>query len=200
MCTHTHLTSSQGGLQQTMYNGWKKCHGVKDETVIGPDGLVLHLYGGRPGTFGVSARHGDCWMLRYGRMNRKLEQRHAQWNVMLLMLIFVVYGDSAYPWKTHLRARHNALAGHPNKVQFDKEDDAMSSCRIIVEWDYGSAGTFFPYTVQSKKLKVMSGMPLREIYFCRVLLHNCYQCLYENKTSQRFECPPPSLAEYLSWV
>ena len=81
----------------------------------------------------------------------------------------------------------------------DKEDKAMSSCRESIEWSYGEAKMLFPYTVQKDKLKIMSGMPLKEIYFCRVLLANLYICFYGNKTSARFRCTPPTPEEYMQF-
>ena len=36
-------------------------------------------------------------------------------------------------------------------------------------------------------------------YFFRVLLRNCYVCLYGSKTGKKFDLKPPSLEDYMSW-
>ena len=43
----------------------------------------------------------------------------------------------------------------------------------------------------SHNLKICSGMPLEALYFSVQLLQNCYNCLYGNLTSERFNCQPP---------
>ena len=73
---------------------------------------------------------------------------------------------------------------------------AGETVRECIEWDYGEEDQFFPFTCLKGRLKCNSKMPLMELYFCRVLLRNCYNCLYHGKTSARFDVVPPSLEEY----
>ena len=44
-------------IQRSMYNGWKKIHGLKWQTVDLPNGLIYHCYGP------VSCRHNDLYTL-----------------------------------------------------------------------------------------------------------------------------------------
>ena len=186
-------------MQRSVYNGWKSIHGTKYETSTGPDGLCLHLYGGAPGTVGVSVRHNDLFLLRHGHVNEKLAAAHVAHAAVLPHISYVLYGDSIYIWRPHVRSRQHAQAGHPNKQQLDNEDGAMNACRESAEWHYGEGQQHFPFTVAKETNKIMAGVPLRKIYFTRVLLMNLYVCLYHNKTSKYFDCDPPTPEEYMAW-
>ena len=109
---------------------------------------------------------------------------------------FVTYGDSIYVPDTHIRRRHGAAAGHPQKNQLDGEDNACNSVREFVEIHYGQLDLLFPYTRTKEHNKIASGMPIKAIAFCRVLFRNCHVCLYENQTSKRFDVEPPKLEAY----
>ena len=106
---------------------------------------------------------------------------------------YFAFGDSIYVPDTHIRRRHGAAEGHPNKDQLDREDHALNSVRDFVENHFGQLDQLFPYSRFKGQNKIASSMPIKEISFCRVLLRNCHVCLYENQTSKRSDLEPPSL-------
>lgn len=72
-------------IQRAWYNGWKKMHGMKYQTVDLPNGMNMHVWGP------ISVRHNDLTSLRDSHINDLLvdlqHDRDYQW---------VIYGDSAY--------------------------------------------------------------------------------------------------------
>ena len=90
-------------------------------------------------------------------------------------------------------------AAHPNLAGLNKQDRALSSVRQAVEWEYQEGDLLFPLSVNEKKLKLLGGMPVREIFFARVWLRNCYTALYGDKISKRFDLTPPTLEDMCNW-
>lgn len=170
---------------QAFYNGWKKNHGVKAESLDLPDGIMMYLFGL------CSLRHSDLNLLEWSNVNGKIAaaQQHliveGQPNVQGF-----AFGDSMYPKLSHIRPKSGAA----------QQDKPMNIARIAIEHHYGEAKQLFPFMSNPSKVKILSGMPLNKLYFSVMLLRNCYCCLYGNKTSKRFNCQPPELEEYLGWA
>ena len=72
-------------IQRAFYNGWKKVHGLKYQTVDLPNGMNFHVYGP------VSLRHNDNYTLVASNINDKIANLF-----MNDELLFMIYGDSAY--------------------------------------------------------------------------------------------------------
>lgn len=103
-------------------------------------------------------------------------------------------------YREHLRARHNAGIGHPQKALFDVQDKAMASVREMIEWRYGEEMTTWTAITDWRRLKLLErGNYVVNLSFFRMLVQNLYTCLYHSKVSARFGVPPPCLEEYLSW-
>lgn len=79
--------------QRAVYNGHKRVHGIKFQSVVVPNGLIANLVGPFEG------RRHDSTVLHESRMLREL-QRVAWANGEPLCL----YGDPAYPLGIHLQA------------------------------------------------------------------------------------------------
>ena len=100
------------------------------------------------------------------------------------------------------------LATHTNlddfaQFEFGREYSVLSRVfNFFVRYTYHTfrdkLSNNIPFFVHKfpEKMKAR-GMPLREIYFSKCLLRNCYNCLYHSKASKFFECPPPTLEEYM---
>ncbi|GMF40638.1 unnamed protein product [Phytophthora fragariaefolia] len=69
--------------QQAMYNGHKRVHATKFQTLVTPDGLISHLFGP------VDGRRHDMFMLNKSGLKRELETNPAFHNKL-------IYGDPAY--------------------------------------------------------------------------------------------------------
>jgi hypothetical protein len=175
-------------VQMAFYNGWLHAHGYKHQSVELPNGLTVDWWGP------TSMRENDIWMATHSSINAKLAA--AQQGIARQ---FVAFGDSIYVPDTHIRRRHHAAAGHANQGQLDREDCALNSVREFVENHYGQLDQLFPYTRNKLHNKIASGMPIKEISFCRVLFRNCHVCMYENQTSKRFDLEPPSLEDYFKF-
>ena len=72
-------------IQRAWYNGWKKIHGLKWQTIDLPNGMNFHVYGP------ISVRRNDLTSARWSQINAKLDRLQAMSEYK-----YVVYGDSAY--------------------------------------------------------------------------------------------------------
>ena len=79
-------------FQRQLYNGWKRCHCIKFQGLMAPDGIMIHL--GGP----FMAKYHDAWMLARSKLQCKLDQMISQDSGLR------VYGDAGYvgnfPWVT----------------------------------------------------------------------------------------------------
>ena len=167
-------------LQQAFYSGWKKNNGCKAQSLDGADGLTGYMFGLE------SIRRNDLALEQWSDVNNKLAvaQAHKPPNQQ-----FHAYGDGIYVARSHLRSKTGVAA----------VDHAMNGGRVAIEHHYGENGQYFPFMSMQSKIKLQSGMPLEALYFCTILFRNCLTCLNGNKTSERMNCPPPTLPTYLSW-
>ncbi len=172
-------------IQRAWYNGWKKLHGMKWQTIDLPNGMNFHVYGP------VSVRHNDLYTLFYSEVNDKLAALQAGEELQ-----YVVYGDSAYivVIDTHIKARH---FDEPNSDRQVLENRTLSSCRECIEWDYGDVSTMWAMTDFKKMLKIRK-MPVSDIYLCAMLLRNAYNTMNGSNTALYFNLQPPTLEDWTS--
>ena len=87
-------TCCPGIHQELVYTGYKKCHGMKYQAVVTPNGLIAHLSGP------YRAPQNDCGVLKESSLLEYLEKHAIQPGSMPMDLpsqqFFQVYGDSAY--------------------------------------------------------------------------------------------------------
>ena len=152
-------------IQRAWYNGWKKLHGMKWQTIDLPNGMNFSVYGP------ISIRHNDLYALNLSDYNAKLVAAQQG-----LPFQYVTYGDSAYivVHDSHIRARHSYAVNTPREIL---ENRAMSSCREVIEWDYGDVGTTWAFVDYKKGLKIRK-MPVGAIYLCAMLLRNALNTLH----------------------
>jgi len=97
-------------VQSAFYNGWLHQSGYKHQSVELPNGLTMDWWGP------VSMRENDIWMANNSEINGKLAAaQHSNAKQ------YFAFGDSIYVPDTHIRRRHGAAEGHPNKDQLDRE-------------------------------------------------------------------------------
>jgi hypothetical protein len=110
--------------QEAMYTRYKRCHGLKFQSVVTPDGFVAHLSGP------YVARFHDARMLRESHLLDQLEQAMPRGG-----LIYGLYGDLAYPQSQYILGGFvNPAVGSPER-RFNFE---MSRVRIVVEWGFSN--------------------------------------------------------------
>ncbi|XP_014674819.1 PREDICTED: uncharacterized protein LOC106814941 isoform X3 [Priapulus caudatus] len=167
--------------QQVMYNGHKRLHALKFQSVTAANGMIAHLYGP------IEGRRHDCYLLRMSGLLNELEEHsfNSAGGVMC------IYGDPAYPLRTHLQA---PFKGNLTPVQ-NEYNKSMSSVRISVEWLFGDIVNFFKFIDFKKSQKVWLSA-CGKMYAVCGLLTNAHTCLYGNNTSKFFGLEPPTLEEY----
>lgn len=172
-------------LQRAFYTGWLKIHGFKHQSIDLPNGLTMSCWGP------ASVRQNDVWCLTQSGI---LAAFAIAVTALNLAVTFVLYGDAIYPNGPYLRRRTNFQP----PAREATIDWAFSSARETVEHHYGEADMLFPYFKVKHRVKLCSSANIvKELYIIRLLLRNCYVCLYHNKTSQRFDCAPPEMEHYM---
>ena len=165
--------------QRVMYNGHKRLHAMKFQSVVAANGLIANLFGP------VEGRRHHCFMLRESGLLTELEQRSfdPEGNTMCF------YRDPAYPLRAHLQAPFKGNNLTEIQSEYNK---AMSSVRISVEWLFGDVTSYFKF-VDFKKSQKVGLSACGKMYTVCALLTNAHTCLYGNSTSKYFELDPSSL-------
>ncbi|XP_065069062.1 uncharacterized protein LOC135694309 [Rhopilema esculentum] len=169
--------------QRAVYNGHKRVHALKFQSVVAPNGMIANLFGP------VEGRRHDSRLLVMSGLLEQLEQHSFSPDGVALC----IYGDPAYPHRVHLQrpfARRAELA--PNELAFNQ---SMSQVRISVEWLFGDIINYFKFLDFKKNLKIGLSS-VGKFYVVGALLRNALTCLYGNNTAKFFEVIPPTLNEY----
>jgi hypothetical protein len=129
-------------IQRAFYNGWKKLHGIKFQTVDLPNGMNFMVWGP------FSVRHNKLWALRHSELNQKISTCQNENDMQ-----YSTYGDSAYVnlSLSHVWARHKY---NPCTERENLKIRVLSSFRECIEWDYGDVGRFSPSVDFKKILKI----------------------------------------------
>jgi nuclease HARBI1 len=117
-------------IQMAFYNGWKKHHVIKFQTLEFPNGMCGDIYS--PRTFKAH----DCDLLRDSQLNQRLAAPHQGDPIE-----YCVYGDDIFPLQSHTMGKH---VGNLTRLQL-LENRTMSKIRVANEWDYGVTGNFYAY-------------------------------------------------------
>jgi len=160
--------------QESAYSGHKRCHGIKFQSIIVPEGLIALLYGPIAG-----ARH-DSWMLTESGILQRLEE--------LLPIIadgvaeFMLYGDPAYPLTAHMFGGFRHTIPGSAEARWNTE---MSRVRETVEWMFKEVTAQFRYIDFRASMKIFKE-PVGMYYFICVFLTNIRCTLYWNQTRSYF--------------
>ena len=168
--------------QRFVYNGHKRFHGLKYQSVSTPCGLIAHLYGPIEGK-----RHDSAMLALSGLLDQLQMFSHDQHGNILCL-----YGDPAYPMRRHLQAPFGGANLNNDEKAFNS---AMSKVRVSVEWLFGDIFTKFKFNDFKKNLKIGLS-PVGKLYKISALLTNANTCMYGNLTENYFDIDPPALEEY----
>lgn len=178
-------------FQHAAYSGHKRCHGIKFQSVVTPDGLIACLYGPIPG-----ARH-DSYMLAESELLFKLQDLMPQ---NQQQPIYALYGDPAYPQSSYI------IGGYRNPVPNTDQahwNTAMSKVRICVEWGFKEIIQYWTFLDFRRRMKIFK-FPVAKYYMVGAFLTNIRNCFYDNEIAQYFNCDETngklSLDEYLDLV
>ena len=167
--------------QRVMYNGHKRIHSIKFQSVVIPNGLIANLHGPFEGK-----RHDSTMLQQTGIFNEL--RRVAFHNGHPLCL----YGDPAYPLGVHLQAPLKYTQLTPQMVLYNA---AMSEVGVAAEWLFGNIKNYFKFIDFKSQLQINLSS-VGKFYIVCALLENALTCLYGNIVSEKFEVQPPSLQDY----
>ena len=173
-----------GTLQRTLYNGHKRVHAIKFQSVVAPNGLIANLYGPVEGRRHDSGMLADSGLLPQLRLYSRTPAGDP----------LCIYGDMGYPLRTQLQTPFRALRLTPLQQIFNT---SMSSMRTSVEWVFGDIVNYFSFMDFRKNLKIGLSA-IGKMYIVCALLTNARTCFYSSTTSNFFNLPPPSIHEYFS--
>jgi hypothetical protein len=168
-------------IQMAFYSGYKKCHGVKYQTLELPNGLCMDLYGP------ISFRRNDIEVCDESHLNEKLEELSAD-----LEKQYKVYCDGIFTTETHMLSKH---VGETTRAE-RYENGVMTKIRIANEWAYGITENLFTMLKFSNGLQIRRNFEHSYYYVTATILRNAHCCLCGNQISQYFDCVPPSLENY----
>ena len=174
--------SRPGRNQRIVYNGHKKVHALKFQSVVAPNGLVANLFGP------VEGKRHDSGMLADSGLLQQMSQHCVLPNGNPLC----IYGDPAYPLSVHLQA---GFKGANITAQQLIWNSRMSAVRVSVEWVFGDIINYFKFLDFKKNLKLGLNA-VGKMYIICALLHNARCCLYGSQTSNYFQCEPPIIEAY----
>lgn len=174
--------SRPGKNQRVLYNGHKRVHAIKFQSIVAPNGLIANLFGP------VEGRRHDSGMLAESGLLADL-QRHS---FSPLGQPLCVYGDPAYPLNIHLQGPFKGVRITPIQNEYNT---AMSRVRASVEWVFGDIINYFAFMDFKKNLKIRLSA-VGKMYIVCGLLTNARTCLYQSVTSSYFGLDPPPLEVY----
>jgi hypothetical protein len=188
--------------QRPLFNGHKRTHAIKFQSILTPDGLICSLYGATTG-----ARN-DTGILNESGIFQIIRENFPP-NSFL-------YGDSGYHNGDFIRVPFRGVT-NPEEQEINER---MSSARVSVEWGFGwvvNKWAFLDYkknlkvdkkcnkktttTTKKKKQKKKKILlsPIGSFYKVGVLLTNCSTCYYGgNQASDKYNLTPPTLEQYLN--
>jgi hypothetical protein len=169
-------------LQKQFYNGHRRVHALKFQSVVSPDGIIVHLSGPY-----IGRRH-DARILRESNLIPLLIQNLARNDQP-----YYLYGDPAYQLQRHLMVPFGS--GRITERQ-QLCNERMSKVRECVEWNFAKITSVFAFVDFKKQQKLYQyNVGLR--YKVAAILTNCHTCYYGSQTSAYFRLAPPTIAEYL---
>lgn len=173
--------------QEVNYNGYKKRHANKHNTITTPDGLIAHC------SLPVEGRRADSAVLAHSGIEPLMEQYGKGVDGRQLF----VYADPAYGLTdTIISAAKEVRDLEPAEQAFYT---ALSHCRMCVEWSFGKVFNNFAFLDFDKNIRLRLS-PVGKYFLVSVFFTNVHTCLYGSVTSQTFKLTPPSLEEYLLTV
>ena len=182
--------------QRAFYDGYHR--GVeacaKILTIILPNGITATVYGP------TSGRRSDMALLHMSDFDLYLRQLCTQHHDGIL---YATYGDDIFNGYHYcVRTKHKATNDLPLTPIQVEENENMKAVREMVEWSYAKAEQYWPmsnrkdgYKLEQDPERVWAEVPVM------YLLTNFKVCELEGSRitgTRGFECPPPTLAEYLA--
>lgn len=173
-----------GERQRMYFNGHKRIHALKYQSIVFPDGIIVFADGPYSGN-----RH-DAGMFRDGQLREIFGERLKGANGSQLCF----YGDAAYPAMPFMLGPYKGSSLTPEETFFNGR---MSSIRIPVEWSFGKVSNLFAFQSYKQNIKLQL-QPVGFYFLVATALTNCHTCFYRSQINEYFESDPPTIEEYLN--
>lgn len=169
-------------FQRLVYNGHKKVHSLKFQSIVAPNGLIANLFGP------IEGKRHDSAMLAQSQILQQLQIHSFDTNDNTLC----IYGDPAYPIRQQIQGPFRGAHLTDLEKAWNK---SMSQVRVSVEWIFGDIINYFKFLDFKKNLKIHLSA-VGKMYITCSLLHNARAILYGSTTSKFFNVNPPTIEEY----
>ena len=169
---------NMNNIQRAVYSGHKRHHGLKFQSVVVPDGMIVQMFGP------VEGRRHDTTLLRASNLDQSMQ---------LLPPDAYIYGDQAYPVRRWLLSPYR---GGNKTVHMRRWNMHMRTVRISVEHGFKILTTLWSHLKFVPAQRIFNS-PLANHYVACTALTNLHNCLYPNQVAQHFGLIPPTLEEYV---
>ena len=175
-------------IQRSFYSGFTKCHGLKSQTVLFPDGMVGSVYV-------CSIRHNDNGVFNLSGLGDYLNYVFPTMpNVRGVSVKYALYCDGIFQ-------NHECLFNRPHEFRNDHEEALFrryNSMRTCIENLFARLKTKFSIYESGKKLRIMNnGAGIVRMVVSSFLLLTCHTCLNGSTTTTAYGLHPPTIDEYL---
>ena len=170
-----------GEGQESVYNGHKRQHSLKYQSLMLPNGIIAHFWGPFEG------RRHDSAMYFFSGIDALISKVYDTNGDQM-----TVFAYSAYTTRTYLLTPFKGANITALQTEFNAN---MSGIRACVEWGFGKICGNFAFLNFHKNLKVYL-QAVGKLYIVGALLTNAHTCLYGSQTGRYFMLEPPTLEEY----
>ncbi|GMF62185.1 unnamed protein product [Phytophthora fragariaefolia] len=180
-----YLHSFQKANYQLTYStivALQRKHARKYQSVIAPDGIIIHLSGPFAGTRHDTFILDESKLLDVAAPCLSANGKH-----------FVLYGDPAYGQQEHTIAPFKGASLSEDEQEFNKRTSAV---RVSVEWGFGKIVRYWAFIDFSKNQKVYL-QRLGKMYAVGAFLTNVHTCIHGSQTSSFFRMTPPTIQQYI---
>ena len=174
--------------QRTVYMKFKKCHGIKFQSVLVPDGYIACLYGP------MLVKTHDAKLLCQSNLMEQLCPAMPDDNSN--GPIYSLYGDLVYPQSPYLLGGFCNVVNGTDEAHFNQ---FMSSVRITVEWGYCKIIEQWKFLDFCQEMRIFQS-PVAQYYINATFLSNLRNCMIGNKTRNYFDVQEMSIEEYIALV
>jgi len=177
--------------QTLLWSGYKNAHTMVFQSIVTPDGLLVHVKGPYEG------RASDWGIYKDSGLQDKLKEYAKDENGQQLW----VYRDAGYGMSEGIMSSYRARGMGGNRAAAPLQEDQevfnanMAKQHIVMEWGFGKVVNTFAFIDFHKKLK-LGLSPVGSLVFTAILLTNVHTCYHGSETAAYFECLPPTVWEY----
>jgi hypothetical protein len=169
-------------IQRAFYTAYGKMWGMKTQGVFFPNGMLGNL-------FFDSVAQNDKGLVNISGIEEELERTLERYKLYDGTVYPCVYADDIYIISTVITKKTEDNLFHTR----------MNGCRVDIEHEFGLVSSMIKRLLTKHCWKLCSQRNrVRHHLFTCFFIVNMFTCLRGNKTSTKFNLPPPSLEEYLN--